>query len=64
MKFKQRGHVNNRIIYQGVIRVVGFESAKERVFCAVIESILSCGWEIWTLVYDIRISLTNKFTIY
>jgi len=54
MKFKQRGHVNNRIVCQGVKGVVGFESAKKRVFDTVIESALSCGWEIWTLVYELR----------
>jgi hypothetical protein len=47
--------VNNRIVYQCVIKgLVGFESAKKRVFYTVIESILICGWEIWTLVYKLK----------
>jgi len=29
-------------------------NTKRSVFCTVIESILSYGWEIWTLVYKLK----------
>ena len=54
LKVKQRGHANDRIVCQDVKWLVGFESAKKRVFYTVIESILICGWEIWTLVYKLK----------
>jgi hypothetical protein len=54
MKFKQRGHVNNRIAYQCVKGLLRFESAKKGVFYTVIESILICSWEIWTMVYELK----------
>jgi len=54
MKFKQRGHVNSRIVYQGVKGFVGFESAKKGVSYIVIESILNCGWELWAQVYELK----------
>ena len=46
--------MNSRIVYQGVKGLVGFESAKKRVFYTVIESTLSFGWEIWLLVYELK----------
>jgi hypothetical protein len=32
---------------------------KKRVFCTVIESTLSYGWEIWTLVYKLKKKLLS-----
>ena len=49
-----KGNMWRTVVYHGVKGLVEFESAKKGVFCTMIESILSCGWELWALVCELK----------